>query len=174
MNTISDIKNSLSNEDMYKRVIIPTTYSPSAEIKTINHLVITLNGKPLLGLGEYEDDDTQNEANNLIKSESFKLLVDAYCGFQSDNLGIKKIHGSRIPWKEEEFCIAKNNNNTDLHWVVFGENAKKLSNALASDDKIIDIMDINKENISLDEFPDLDEINNAENITKKNKTKDRR
>lgn len=171
MHKINDIKNSLLNEYAYKRVVIPTTYNPSSQIKVVNHLIITLNNEPLLGLGEYEDMETQNEARNLIDSESFRLLVDAYCNFQSDALGIKKIHGSKIPWKEEEFCVAKNNSNTDLHWVVFGENAKKLSNALASDNKIIEIMSVDKEDKSLDVFPDFDEISSSINLTKKNKNK---
>jgi len=125
--------------------ITPSFYNPSETIKKYNHLVITINGEPLIGVGASYDYDTKLEANELIKCEDFIKIISTQYPSNDFVLNIVSIYGNKINWKEKEYSISKSKIGVvenggvldgDLHWLVFGENALAISTALCISEQI--------------------------------------
>lgn len=137
----------MNNPDLAEKLkmsnITPSFYNPSETIKKYNHLVITINGEPLIGVGASYDYDTKLEANELIKCDDFIKIISTQ--YPDSILDIVALHGDNINWKDKEYSISKSKIGVvenggvldgDLHWLVFGENALAISTALCISEQI--------------------------------------
>ena len=128
------------------------SYMPSENVKSMSNVVITLNDKPLLALGSTGDLPTLSESKKLIESPVFFTLVDKTFnkGCTDIFLEVKNILGSDINWKEKEICITKSkvgvtelgNEEADLVWIVFGEEALGFATLLCITKEIESIINI--------------------------------
>ena len=123
--------------------ITPSFYVPTETIKNYKHLVITVNGKPLIGVGASYDYDSKLEANDLIKCDDFIKIVEVQ--YPNPVLDVVALHGYKIDWQDKEFSISKSKIGVvenggildgDLHWLIFGENALAISTALCISEQI--------------------------------------
>ena len=137
----------MNNPDLAEKLkmsnITPSIFIPTETIKKYNHLVITSNDEPLIGVGASYDYNTKTEAKELVECEDFIKIVELQ--YPNPIIDIVTLHGDNINWKDKENAISKSKIGTveqggvldgNLHWLVFGENALAISTALCINEKI--------------------------------------
>ncbi|MFX4240241.1 hypothetical protein ACOL3H_07045 [Aliarcobacter butzleri] len=126
--------------------LTPSSYKPTPNIKSYEHLVITVNGKLLMGIGASKDTDSIKEANELLNCSDFRNIIAVQ--YPDAILDIATIHGSKINWNRIEQSISKSEVgvveqggylNGNLQWIVYGDNALSISTALCINKNIQNI-----------------------------------
>ena len=131
-------------EKLRQSNITPSTYIPSDEVKDMEHIVLTVNKKPLIGIGPVGDKDSINEADQLLVLSSLHEYIFRLFSTEDVKIEVRHIPGSEIDWKQEEVAISQKeigkvemgDEDGELHWIIFGDNAMPFAVALCVNEEI--------------------------------------
>lgn len=138
-----DFKDELSLK-LKNSCLTPGTYTPSANVRSQEHIAIFAEEKPLISLGFSSDKSSVKEAEDLLKSNALKQLAAKFKGAE---FSIGTFHGSNHDWKATEIAVCDSekgkveigNEQGDLHWIVFGVNALEIATFLCVNEEVQNI-----------------------------------